>query len=296
MIQNATLSASVTVIVNRILITGADGFIGRNLSTYLEARGLEVTKFDKKLGHKGVPDIINQDSVLHLGANSNTTETDWEKVIQENFEYSAELYKRCEGYGVDFQYASSASVYGAAKTFNEDDFCKPLSPYAFSKYMFDCWLTTQKHPYAGFRYFNVYGLGEDSKGNQASPVSKFIKQAKENGEIKLFKNSDKYKRDFVSVEDVCKAHFLMLSKGRNKEIFGVFNVGTGKTLSFKDVAEAVKNKFNCKIKEIPMPKELVGQYQKITKANNKKLIEAIGEIEWGSVTKYIEEYEDVFHD
>ncbi len=156
--------------------------------------------------------------------------------------------------------------------------------------MFDCWLTTQRYPYVGFRYFNVYGLGEDKKGDQASPVSKFIKQAKENGEIKLFKNSDKYKRDFISVEDVCEAHLRMF----NKEISGVFNVGTGKTASFKEIAEAVKNKFNCKIKEIPMPKKLVGQYQKTTKADNKKLIDAIGEIEWASVTKYIEEYDDVF--
>jgi ADP-L-glycero-D-manno-heptose 6-epimerase len=292
--RSLSVNLIVNVAVNRVLVTGADGFIGRNLCTYLEARGLIVTKFDTNLGDKGFPEIINQDYVIHLGANSNTTETDWAKVVKENFAYSAELYKRCEGYGVDFQYASSASVYGAAKTFNEDDFCKPLSPYAFSKYMLDCWLTTQRHPYVGFRYFNVYGLGEDAKGDQASPVSKFIKQAKENGEIKLFKNSDKYKRDFVSVEDVCKAHFMMLSKSKSNCISGVFNVGTGNILSFKEIAEAVKNKFNCKIKEIPMPKELIGQYQKATKAENKKLIDAIGEIEWNSVIKYIEEYDDVF--
>ena len=282
--------------MNSILITGADGFIGRNLCGFLEAHGFQVTRFDRKRGDKGFPDIINQDHVIHLGANSNTTETDWEKVVEENFAYSAELYKRCEGYGVDFQYASSASVYGASKTFNEDDFCKPLSPYAFSKYMFDCWLTTQKYPYIGLRYFNVYGLGEDAKGDQASPVSKFIKQAQKSGEIKLFKNSDKYNRDFVSVADVCEVHFRMLKKGRNNPIKGVFNVGTGKTVSFKDVAEAIKNKFNCRIKEIPMPKQLVGQYQKTTKANNEKLIDIMGKIEWQSVTKYIAEYEDVFLD
>ncbi len=282
--------------MNNILVTGADGFIGKNLCGFLEAHGFQVTRFDKKRGDKGFPDIINQDHVIHLGANSNTTETDWQKVVEENFAYSAELYKRCEGYGVDFQYASSASVYGASKTFSEEDFCKPLSPYAFSKYMFDCWLTTQQYPYIGLRYFNVYGLGEDAKGDQASPVSKFIRQAQQNGEIKLFKNSDKYKRDFVSVADVCEVHFRMLKQGRNNPIKGVFNVGTGKTLSFKDIAEAVKNKFNCNIKEIPMPKQLVGQYQKNTKADNEKLINIIGEMQWESVTKYIAEYDDVFLD
>lgn len=273
--------------MNNVLITGAAGFIGKNLATYLELRGFHVTKFDKKLGDSGFPNVCEQDHVIHLAANSSTTEKDLSKIIRENFCYSVELFKQCKSLGVYFQYASSASVYGAAKTFSEKDFCKPLSPYAYSKYMFDSWLQTETYPTQGFRYFNVYGQGEDEKGDQASPISKFIKQAKEKGEITLFKNSDKSKRDFVHVDDVCEAHYRML----NKQCSGVFNVGTGEAISFKDVADAVKNKFNCKIKEIPMPKELVGQYQKLTKADNSKLTEEIGEIEWNSVSDYIKEYD-----
>ena len=119
--------------VNRVLITGAGGFIGGNLSAYLEARGFQVARFDISLGNTGYPDIFNQDFVIHLGANSSTTETDLKKILDQNFEYSANLYKMCEAYEIKFQYASSASVYGASKTFKEDEFCKPLSPYAFSK-------------------------------------------------------------------------------------------------------------------------------------------------------------------
>ena len=278
------------MITNRVLITGAGGFIGSTLAVYLEHRGYEVTKFDKNLGNSGFPDLINQDIVIHLGANSSTTETNLQKILQENFEYSVELYEMCELYEIKFQYASSAGVYGVSKSFKEDDFCKPLSPYAFSKYMFDCWLLNQNYPYQGFRYFNVYGLGEGKKGNQASPISKFIKQAQSGGEITIFENSEKYKRDFVCVDDVCEMHFRMLGE----DSCGVYNVGTGKPISFREVADIVKANSNCIITEIAMLKELKGQYQKFTKADNSKLIEIVGEYEWKSVEQYVKENIDVF--
>ena len=196
----------------------------------------------------------------------------------------------CQLIDIKFQYASSASVYGSSRSFKETDFCKPLSPYAFSKYMFDCWLMNQDYPYQGFRYFNVYGLGEDKKGKQASPVSKFIKQAQKQGEIKIFENSEKYKRDFVSIDDVCEIHYKMLENDAS----GVFNVGTGETTSFKDVADIIKKNSHTMITEIPMPKELKGQYQKFTKADNSKLLEVIGDYNWKTVQQYVEENIDAY--
>ena len=71
--------------MNRVLITGAGGFIGDNLSIYLEDRGFHVTRFDTAYGNSGYPDIFNQDFVIHLGANSNTTETDLKKILDQNF-------------------------------------------------------------------------------------------------------------------------------------------------------------------------------------------------------------------
>ena len=276
--------------MNRVLITGAGGFIGNNLSIYLEDRGFHVTRFDIAYGNSGYPDIFNQDFVIHLGANSNTTETNLKKILDQNFDFSTHLYKMCEAYEIKFQYASSASVYGLSKSFKETDFCKPMSPYAFSKYMFDCWLLNQKHPYQGFRYFNVYGPNEAGKGDQASPVSKFIKQALGDGKITLFEKSEKYKRDFVCVDDVCEMHHKLMLNNAS----GIFNIGTGNPISFKDVADIVKENFNCQIEEVPMPKQLVGQYQKFTKADISKLSEIIGDYNWKSVRDYVEENIDVF--
>lgn len=275
---------------NRVLITGAGGFIGGNLAAYLSNRGYDVTKFDTSLGDSGYPDIFNQDYVIHLGANSSTTETNVKKIVEQNFEYSKRLYEMCQLIDVKFQYASSASVYGLSRSFKESDFCKPVSPYAFSKYMFDCWLMNQDYPYQGFRYFNVYGLGEGKKGDQASPVSKFIKQAQQNAEIKVFDKSGKYKRDFVSIDDVCEIHYRMLESDAS----GIFNVGTGRTTSFKDVADIIKTHSNCIIKEIPMPQKLKGQYQKFTKADNSKLLEIIGDYEWQTVEQYVDQNIDAF--
>jgi ADP-L-glycero-D-manno-heptose 6-epimerase len=119
----------------------------------------------------------------------------------------------------------------------------------------------------GFRYFNVYGNGEDHKGDQMSPVSKFTKQAKANQDIKLFENSENYKRDFVSIEDVCKIHEKMLDVDQS----GIFNVGTGEAVSFKTIAYKIAYKYGVGVDLIPMPKEIAKNYQAYTCADNKKL-------------------------
>ena len=163
--------------MKQILITGSEGFIGKRLADFLESKGYLINRFDLVNNGPDFPKISHCDVVIHLGANSSTTEKNLKKILKQNFEFSKKLFELCASKGIKFQYASSASVYGNSETFNETDFCKHLSPYALSKYMFDCWLLNQTYAYQGFRYFNVYGLGENKKGEQASPVYKFIKQA-----------------------------------------------------------------------------------------------------------------------
>jgi ADP-L-glycero-D-manno-heptose 6-epimerase len=267
--------------MKRVVVTGSEGFIGKNLCPYLSKRGIEVIGFDLKSSKKKFPDLHAIDAVIHLGANSSTTEKDLKKILNENFIFSGTLYQMCANMGVKFQYASSASVYGLSETFEEDQFCTPLSPYAYSKYMFDNWLLNEDHPYQGFRYFNVYGPHEEGKGDQASPITKFIKQVQEDGEIKVFRT--KASRDFVNVEDVCEVHYRML----HHDDSGIYNVGTGNSVSFKDIADKMAENSGAKVKQITMPSNLKGQYQKFTKADITKLTSVIGEMEWKQVLECI---------
>lgn len=266
--------------MKRVLVTGSEGFIGKNLCPYLEKRGIEVVPYDIKF-EGSLPPLNGIDAVIHLGANSSTTETDLKKILNENFIFSGTLYQLCANMGVKFQYSSSASVYGTAETFEEDQFCVPLNPYAYSKYMFDSWLLNEDHPYQGFRYFNVYGPHEEHKGDQASPITKFIKQIQEDGEIKVFRG--KASRDFVHVEDVCEVHYRMLHHDNS----GVFNVGTGSSVSFKEIADKMAENSGAKVKQIAMPTKLKGKYQKFTQADITKLTSVIGEMDWKQVLECV---------
>jgi len=134
------------------------------------------------------------------------------------------------------------------------------------------------------RYFNVYGPREEHKGTQASPVTKFTKQAKEDGVITLFENSDKYLRDFIFVGDVCDIHEQMMLHVKKS---GLYNIGTGSATSFQTVAEIIAKKYNADIKYIPMPEELQGQYQEYTCADITKLLN-IFDIQFKTVKEYIE--------
>lgn len=276
--------------MTKILVTGSEGFIGQNMCEYLSARDFDVVGYDvKRIPFGGesayyVPDLREFSAVIHLGANSSTTEPNLPKILKQNFIFSQELYNKCRLANTKFQYASSASVYGVEpESFKEDTFCHPVNNYALSKYMFDVWLQTQTFSYQGFRYFNVYGKHEDHKEGQASPIHTFTKQAKENGVIKLFYGSSKYYRDFVHVDDVCEAHHRMLYSGKT----GIYNVGTGHDVSFNTIADLIARKYNAKIEMIPVPANIRKGYQKYTKADNTKLTSVIGNLEWTKVEDYI---------
>jgi len=267
----------------KILITGHEGFVGRNVAGYLASKGHEVTGYE--FIPNILPDVEEYDWVIHLGAISSTTERDVNKVLEQNFEFSVRLLSLCEMQETNFQYASSASVYGPLTDFREDAPVYPQSPYAWSKYLFDRAVTTSDDfsiKVQGFRYFNVYGHFEDHKGDQASPVHKFTKQAKEKGRINLFEKSEKYFRDFVCVEDICKIHEKFFDINES----GLWCIGTGETRSFREIADAIAKKEGADIYEIPMPEDLKSQYQKYTCANLTKLNKVVN-MNWIDVIDWI---------
>lgn len=268
----------------RILVTGHQGFIGSNIATYLQSQGHDVEGWEWQPGI--LPSTEDYDWCIHLGAISSTTYTDVNQILEQNFEFSVRLAQICENFGTNFQYASSASVYGPTTHFTEDGPLLPQSPYAWSKYLFDRFINQYINEFQikiqGFRYFNVYGEGEEYKGEQASPVSKFTRQAKEHGEFDLFENSENYLRDFVCVDDIARLHEKMFDVDES----GIWNVGTGNSKSFAHVAECIAKKYNAKINTIPIPNNLKSQYQEYTCADLTKL-NSIVDMQWTNIEDYI---------
>jgi ADP-L-glycero-D-manno-heptose 6-epimerase len=233
-----------------------------------------------------LPHTEGYDWCIHLGAISSTTYTDVNQILEQNFEFSVRLAQVCENFGTNLQYASSASVYGPTTHFTENGPLLPQSPYAWSKYLFDRFLNQYINEFEikiqGFRYFNVYGEGEEHKGDQASPYSKFTKQAKEDGLITLFEGSDKYLRDFVCIDDICKLHEKMFDVDQS----GVFNVGTSNPTSFETVAQTIAKKHTAGIHYIPMPDNIKSQYQEYTCADLTNL-NSVVDMQWTNIEDYI---------
>lgn len=259
----------------KILVTGNRGFIGQNLVDRFKNQH-EIVTYE---WGESFPEIQGLDWVIHLGAISSTTERNVELVMSQNYDFSCQLLDLCQKYGVNFQYSSSASVYGLKKEFTETSPVDPRSPYAWSKYLFDrhvSQLLSEHTPdirIQGFRYFNVYGPNEAHKRDQASPFYKFEQQAKNTGVIKLFYGSHHYWRDFVPVERVIEVHEQFL----NVKESGLWNVGTGQARSFQNVAEEIAKKYSARIEYIDMPEVIRVQYQLYTCANLDKLTRTLNE-------------------
>ena len=246
----------------KILVTGHKGFIGSNLLIYLSSDGHHVVGYEYG---DGFPDVKGFDWVIHAGAITSTTETNVEKITEQNILFSLDLLESCIKHKVNFQFSSSASVYGLKNEFNIDSPVDPRTPYAWSKYFFEVMAKERMNDdilIQIFRYFNVYGQYEERKGSQASPFCQFKQQAVEHKKIKVFENSENYKRDFIHVNSVVNLHKRFF----NVKESGLWNFGIGSTMSFLEVAEFYKWP-GVSIEVVPMPENLKNSYQTYTCAD-----------------------------
>lgn len=257
-----------------IILTGSGGFIGKNFLKKLNEPVVEVEKDDAYKFISGFDKWKDVSLILHQGAISSTTEKNINTLHHHNVAFSLFLFEKAIEYQIPIKYASSASVYG-----NTQGNINPLNYYAISKIQMDYFVQDNLDKFSlvqGFRYFNVYGDGEDGKGDQASPVSKFTKQIQETGKLKLFEGSDKFLRDFVCVNDVVD---IVLN---NTNSSGIYDLGTSTPVSFQHVAECVAKKYNGEIEYIPFPDQLKGKYQDYTCAKKEW-----GEYKFTTIEKYL---------
>ena len=307
-----------------IIVTGAAGFIGSNIVKALNERGitdivavdnlsrgekfanlaeceiahyLDKHEFIRQVREHILP-FTNIRAVFHDGACSDTMEHNGLYMMDNNYQYSLDLLDWCQDERIPYLYASSAAVYGKGEVFREErELEQPLNVYGYSKFLFDQvvrrrmaeGLTAQV---AGFRYFNVYGPREQHKGRMASVAFHHFNQYREQGYVNLFGAYDGYgegqqSRDFVSVEDVVKVNLFFFD---HPEISGIYNLGTGRSQPFNDLAAATvnacraaegKEKMSLQqlvdaelIRYIPFPDALKGKYQSFTEADITQLREA----------------------
>lgn len=313
-----------------IIVTGGAGFIGSNIVKALNDRGIndilvvDNLKNGRKVLNLADLDIadymsrevfiktINSDAnlggdvtaIFHEGACSATTEWDGVFIMDNNYDYSKSLLHWCDRHNAQYLYASSASVYGAGSVFKEERHNEhPINMYAYSKFQFDRYVrrfasqstNKAKNQIVGFRYFNVYGPREQHKGTMSSTAFHFHNQIRETGVAKLFTGTHGYgdgeqRRDFVYIDDVVDVNLWFLD---NPNKSGIFNLGTGRSQSFNDMANAVI-KWHGKGKRsyIPFPDHLKGAYQSFTEANITALREAGFDKDFRNVEEGVNSYLD----
>jgi ADP-L-glycero-D-manno-heptose 6-epimerase len=292
-----------------IIITGGAGFIGSAMLWELNRRGednvlivdeLGTTENSKWRNLSGLryADFIQKDlfpsllernalgrisAVIHMGANSSTTETDADHLLENNYGYSKTIASWCMRQNVRLIYASSAATYGDGSCGYSDDITvtdrlRPLNMYGYSKQLFDRWAGKNgvlEHA-AGLKFFNVYGPNEYHKGDMSSVVFKAFHQIHNKGTVVLFKShrpdyrDGEQLRDFVYIKD-CTAIMSWLLE--NNSVAGIFNIGCGQARSFRDLVHAAYSALERtpEIEYQPMPETLRDKYQYYTCADMQKL-------------------------
>ncbi|MBI3675789.1 MAG: ADP-glyceromanno-heptose 6-epimerase [Proteobacteria bacterium] len=293
------------------LVTGGVGFIGSNLVAALSDRGAEVAVCDrfgqderwKNIAKHEIADFVAPDelcawlkrapkidAVIHLGANSSTTEKDVDHIVAANIRPTLALWQWCTQTKTPFVYASSAATYGDGEQgFTDDESraylakLRPLNAYGWSKLVFDRRVArlvsegaARPPQWAGLKFFNVYGPNEYHKGMMRSVVAQNFARVRDGESIRLFKSERPdfadggQKRDFIYVRDCVDVILWLLD---NPKVSGLFNIGTGLAHSWLDLANAFFGALNLppRIEFVPKPAEISHRYQYFTEARMTKL-------------------------
>ena len=292
-----------------LVVTGAAGFIGSCLVAALNERGFhdlvivdEFSRSDKllNLASKQIGGLVHRnqlmswlesnhqrvDYIFHLGARTDTAETDETIFNHLNLNFSKTIWNLCCDKGIPLLYASSAATYGDGHWGYDDDHSlvfrlQPLNPYGVSKNDFDKWVVqqdSQPPSWIGLKFFNVYGPNEYHKGRMASVIFHAFHQIKQTQKMKLFRSHKEgiadghQSRDFVYVKDIVEICIFCLQQ---KVKSGIYNAGTGQARPFLDLVNYTFQAMNksANIEFIDTPEDIRDTYQYYTQAPMLKLRE-----------------------
>ena len=294
-----------------LLVTGGAGFIGSNVVAALNDSGRADVAVSDMLGQDGkwrnlarrqLADIVpptelfawlngrRLDAVIHLGAVSETTATDGDLVIETNFRLSMRLLDWCTAHATPLIYASSASTYGdGSQGFRDDQSIaalktlRPMNLYGWSKHLFDMAVAERAArgdrlppQWVGLKFFNVFGPNEYHKGPMMSVLARRFDDIKAGRAVQLFKSHREgiadgdQRRDFIYVEDVVRVMTWLLA---TPSVSGIFNVGTGKARSFRDLISSAYAALGTvpNIEYVDMPEPIRGSYQYFTQSDVSRL-------------------------
>lgn len=294
-----------------LLVTGGAGFIGSNVVAALNDAGRTDIAVCDLLGEDGkwrnlakrqLADFVpptelddwlkgrRLDALIHLGAISATTATDGDLVIETNFRLSMRLLDWCTTTSTPFIYASSAATYGdGAQGFGDEQSLaglkrlRPMNLYGWSKHLFDMAVVARAEGgerlpprWAGLKFFNVFGPNEYHKGSMMSVLARRFDDVRAGRPVQLFRShrpgiaDGDQRRDFIYVDDVVRVVMWLLA---TPSVSGIFNVGTGRARSFKDLMHAAYAALGHEpnIQYIDMPDQIRGSYQYFTQSEVDRL-------------------------
>lgn len=267
----------------KVLITGISGFIGSNLGKELLKRGAKIyavdnfSYIDSEMARRKLSDLFRHITLIQGDVSDDST---WKRVpkdIEYIFHFGAPssitLFKRypercyketvfglwnilefAKAFGIKkVIYPSSGSNYaGNEMPHREDIPLKPKNIYAAAKIACEALANIYQSSVKslGLRIFGGYGPGEEWKRDFGSVVYLFIKDYLNNKSPEIWGDGSQT-RDFIYIDDV--VHCII--KAAEVDYTGVVNVGTGKSVSFRELLRTIKESVGKDIDPVFIPKE-----------------------------------------
>lgn len=229
--------------MNRILVTGANGFIGRAFVDFLRSRSFEVAGLSSLDGDIADPATMSRVDekfahVYHLAGRTFVPDS-WDDSFgfyNVNVLGTANVLEYCRRLGVPLTFVSTY-VYGHPQSLPIDETApaKPSNPYALSKYLAErmCEFHASAYglPVTVIRPFNVYGFGQDKRYLLPLIISQVL------NEPVITVNDLLPRRDYVYIKDLVSALYGSLGHANG---YQVYNVASGYSLSVGEVIDVVQ--------------------------------------------------------